>query len=95
MDTVLHNKDITKPSKDNCSHRKPLSAIQGYEVQEDGHASPHEQKASLENNLFVGSSFYVSCNSNSPGCEEAIVQTLQVLPLANLQAETLQEMRLS
>ena len=53
-DIVLHNKDITKPSKDNCAHKKPLSAIQGYEVQEDGHASPHEQKASPENNLFVG-----------------------------------------
>ena len=36
MDTVLHNKDITEPSKDNCAHRKPLSTIQGYEVQEDG-----------------------------------------------------------
>ena len=56
VDTVLHNKDITEPSKDKCAHRKPLSAIQGYEVQEDGHDSPHEQKASLENNLFVGSS---------------------------------------
>ena len=76
MDTVLHNKDITEPSKDNCAQRKPLSTIRGYEVQEDVHASPHEQKASLENNLFVGSSFYVSCNSNSLGCEEVVVQTL-------------------
>ena len=73
MDTVLHNKDITEPSKDNYAHRKLLSTIQGYEVQEDGHASPHKQKSSLENNLFVGSSFYVSCNSNSPGCQEAAV----------------------
>ena len=44
QDTVLDNKDITEPSKDNCAHRKPLSAIKGYELQEDGHASPHEQK---------------------------------------------------
>ena len=76
VDTMLHNNDNTDPSKDNYAHRKPLSAIQGYEVQEDGHASPHEQKASHENNLFVGSSFYVSCNFNSLGCEEVAVQTL-------------------
>jgi hypothetical protein len=68
--------------------RKPLSVIQGHEVQEDGHASPHKRKASLEKHLSVGSAFYViTCNSNSPGCEEAATQTLQVLPLANLQAE--------